>query len=161
MRMVGYLYDGPGCSTSGYSGPWVIPSPEGGLDQMIYSSWREYGNSDGLTLPRLYYNKTGLLLALLSLSCSEGSQLPNCELPNGEAYGARHWERPQVNSFMGVNPGNNHESALGSKASFSWAFRWVQSQGLQVIAALLSARDPQSEDPAKLGPDAWLPENVR
>ena len=87
VHVEGCLCDGPGCSTSSYSCPWIIPSPE--------RDWAKWFASIEENMAKVTcwhfqnYNKSTLLARSPLQSCSVASWLPNGELPKGEAYGAR------------------------------------------------------------------------
>lgn len=67
----------------------------------------------------------------LSLTHSEGRQLPCYELPHGEAHMARGWGWLWPKASEEVNPANTYISELGSRSSSNRALRRDYSSGWQ------------------------------
>ena len=93
----------------------------------------EYGKSDGMSLLRLGYKSTmpSVMLTLslfLSLSRSQESLLPCCDLPEGEANVARNWYVSPVLARALCGPVNCHGKELGSGSSPSGIIRYSQPQ---------------------------------
>lgn len=100
--------------------PYGLPSP-----------WVWDGLSDLLLINKLRHKwwdvTTEIRLQKDSLSpgCSEGSQLPCCELPFGETHLAKKWCLWPTAS-KDLRPANSQENPLGSGSSPSRALRWQQ-----------------------------------